>query len=103
MTRNHSGIERMQVIEGLYLASSVALIIAGLTMVGLAVRAYVQTSRKSMVHLSLGFALVVAAAATTMISAFVTDFTGVKSLLLVNSGFTTFGYAFVVYSLVSYE
>lgn len=93
----------MQVIESLYLASSGALILAGLTMVVLAVRAYVQTERRSMVYLSVGFALVVAAAAATTISAFVNDFTGVKSLLLVNSGFTTFGYTLVVYSLFSYE
>lgn len=93
----------MQLIESLYLASSVALILAGLTMVVLAVRAYVQTRRQSMVHLSIGFALVVAAAAATMISAFANDFSSVKSLLLVNSGFTTFGYVFVVYSLVAYE
>lgn len=93
----------MQLIESLYLVSSGALILAGLTMVGLAVRAYVQTRRRAMVHLSLGFVLVVAAAAATMISAFMNDFDGTRSLLLVNSGFTTFGYVFVVYSLVTYE
>ncbi|MFC4356894.1 hypothetical protein ACFO0N_02910 [Halobium salinum] len=93
----------MQVIESLYLATSATLVLAGLTMVGLAVRAYVQTGRQAMVHLSVGFALVVAAAVTTTISAFANDFTGVKSILLINSGFTTFGYVFVVYSLVSYE
>lgn len=93
----------MQIIESLYLLSSGALILAGLTMVGLAVQAYVQTKRSAMVHLSLGFVLVVAATTATMISAFMNDFTGTRSLLLVNSGFTTFGYVFVVYSLVSYE
>lgn len=93
----------MQVIESLYLATSTALVLAGLTMVALAVRAYVQTRRQALVHLSVGFALVVAATATTTISAFTNDFSSVKSLLLVNSGFTTFGYVFVVYSLVSYE
>lgn len=93
----------MQLIESLYVVSSAALILAGLTMVGLAVRAYVQTKRKAMVHLSLGFALVVAAAAATTISAFLNDFAGTRSLLLVNSGFTTFGYIFVVYSLVTYD
>lgn len=93
----------MQLIESLYLASSGALIVAGLTMVGLAIRAYVQTKRTAMVHLSLGFVLVVAAAAATMISAFLNDFGNTRSLLLVNSGFTTFGYVFVVYSLVAYE
>ncbi len=93
----------MQVIEGLYVTTSAALILAGLTMVGMAIRAYLQTSRRAMVHLSLGFTLVVVATATTAISAFLNDFSGVHYLLLVNSGFTTCGYVFVVYSLVSYK
>jgi hypothetical protein len=38
-----------------------------------------------------------------MISAFITDFTGTRSLLLVNSGLTTFGFLFVTYSLFVYE
>jgi hypothetical protein len=38
-----------------------------------------------------------------MISAFLMGFEGVRSLLLVNSGFTTFGFLFVMYSLVTYE
>lgn len=97
------GERKMQLIESLYLVSSGALIVAGLTMVGLAIRAYVQTKRTAMVYLSLGFVLVVAAATATMISAFVSDFGNTRSLLLVNSGFTTFGYVFVVYSLISYE
>ena len=78
-------------------------IVAGLTMVGMAIRAYVQTGRTAMLHLSLGFSLAVAGAAATMISAFLTDFEGVRSLLLVNTGLTTFGFLFVMYSLVTYE
>ncbi|WP_101296740.1 DUF7521 family protein [Halegenticoccus soli] len=93
----------MQLVEGLYLASSAALIAVGLLMVALATHAYMQTERRAMVYLALGFAFVVAAAAATTISAFLTGFEGARSLLLVNSGFTTVGYAFVVYSLVSYE
>jgi len=90
-------------IELLYAISTLVFVVAGLTMVGMAMRAYVQTSRQAMLHLSLGFSLAVAGAAATMISAFVNDFEGVKSLLLVNSGLTTFGYLFVMYSLVTYE
>lgn len=93
----------MQLIEGLYFASTALLVLAGLTMVGMAVRAYLSTAKPAMIHLSLGFGLVVAAAVATMVSAFLTDFQNVRSLLLVNSGMTTFGFAFVVYSLVSYE
>ena len=91
------------VIELLYVVSTLVFVVAGLTMVGMAVRAYVQTSRQAMLHLSLGFSLAVAGASATMISAFLTDFSGTRSLLLVNSGLTTFGFLFVMYSLVAYE
>jgi len=91
------------VIETLYAVSTLVFVVAGLTMVGMAMRAYVQTSRQSMLHLSLGFSLAVAGAAATMISAFLTNFGGARSLLLVNSGLTTFGYLFVMYSLVTYD
>ena len=90
-------------VEILYAISTLVFVVAGLTMVGMAIRAYVQTSRNAMLHLSLGFSLAVAGAAATMISAFLTDFGGTKRLLLVNSGLTTFGYLFVMYSLVTYE
>jgi len=91
------------IVELLYAVSTLVFIVAGLTMVGMGIRAYVQTSRVAMLHLSLGFSLAVAGAAATMISAFLMGFDGVRSLLLVNSGFTTFGFLFVMYSLVTYE
>lgn len=93
----------LSIIELLYAVSTLIFVVAGLTMVGMAMRAYVQTSRTAMLHLSLGFALAVAGAAATMISAFLTGFEGVRSLLLVNSALTTLGFIFVMYSLVTYE
>ena len=91
------------VIEFLYVVSTLVFVVAGLTMVGMAVRAYVQTSRQAMLHLSLGFSLAVAGASATMISAFLMNFSGTRSLLLVNSGLTAFGFLFVMYSLVASE
>jgi hypothetical protein len=91
------------IVETLYAVSTLVFVVAGLVMVGMAMRAYVQTSRRAMMHLSLGFSLAVAGAAATMISAFLNDFEGARSLLLVNSGLTTFGFIFVMYSLVTYE
>jgi len=91
------------VIEALYAISTLVSVVVGLTVVGMAMRAYVQTSRGSMLHLSLGFSLAVTGSAATMISAFLNDFDGTRSLLLVNSGLTTFGYLFVMYSLATYE
>ncbi|MFB6164993.1 MAG: hypothetical protein ABEJ31_07525 [Haloarculaceae archaeon] len=93
----------MPTVEILYALSTLVFVVAGLTMVGMAIRAYVKTSRQAMLHLSLGFSLAVAGAAATMISAFLNNFEGVKSLLMVNSGLTTFGYLFVMYSLVTYD
>jgi len=91
------------IIELLYAGTTLVFIVAGLTMVGMAIRAYVETSRTAMLHLSIGFSLAVAGASATMISAFLTDFDGVRSLLLVKSGLFTLGFLFVMYSLVTYE
>lgn len=91
------------IIELLYAATTLVFIIAGLTMVGMAMRAYVNTARTAMLHLSIGFSLAVAGAAATLISAFYNDFQGVRSLLLVKSGLFTLGFLFVIYSLVVYE
>lgn len=91
------------IVEFLYAGTTIIFIIAGLTMVGMAMRAYVQTEREAMLHLSLGFAFAVAGAAATMISAFLTGFAGVRSLLLVKSSLTTIGFLFIIYSIVAYE
>ncbi|MFB6131970.1 MAG: hypothetical protein ABEJ44_01015 [Halanaeroarchaeum sp.] len=91
----------MRLIEVLYVVFSLTLTVAGLAMVGLGIRAYRKTGRDAMLHLSIGFALVVAAAIGTTISAFLTGFTGARSLLTVNYVITTLGYIFVIYSIVT--
>lgn len=91
------------IVELLYAVVTLVFIVAGLTMVGMAIRAYVQTARTAMLHLSIGFSLAVAGAAATLISAFYNDFTGTRSLLLVKSSLFTVGFLFVIYSLVVYE
>jgi ABC-type Na+ efflux pump permease subunit len=90
-------------VELLYAVTTLVFVVAGLTMVGMGIRAYVQTTRTAMLHLSIGFSLAVAGAAATMISAFQNNFQGTRSLLLVNTGLTTLGFLFVMYSLVIYE
>ena len=91
----------MNVIELLYLVFSGTLVAAGLTMVGMAIRAYSETERRPMVHLSIGFTLIVGAAVGTTISAFVNDFQDPQILLTVNYFVTTMGFVFIVMSLVS--
>ncbi|AGN02334.1 hypothetical protein L593_11955 [Salinarchaeum sp. Harcht-Bsk1] len=91
----------MKSIELLYLAFSGTLAVAGLTMVGMAIRAYAETQRRHMVHLSIGFTLIVGAAVATTISAFINDFQNPQSLLTVNYFVTTLGFVFIVFSLVA--
>jgi hypothetical protein len=93
----------MQTIELLYVVFSVTLATAGLSMVGLAVRAYNRTSRQAMFHLSIGFTLIVAAAIATTVSAFATRFEQTRMLLSVNYLITTVGYLFVIYSITATE
>lgn len=89
------------VVEYLYLLFTAGLVVAGLTLVGAAVRAYADTERREMVFLALGFTLVVAAAAATAIGALLTDFRNVRRLLLVNNGLSMVGFLFLIYSIVS--
>lgn len=92
----------MSVIEPLFVLFSVLLVLAGLAMVGAAVRAYVQTERRVMIYLSLGFTLIVAATVSTALGAILNDFENTRTLLLVNNSFSMTGYLFVIYSVVSY-
>lgn len=91
----------MIAIEELYLVFSAGLVVAGLTLVGAAVRAYATTERRVMIHLSLGFTLIVAATIATALGALLNDFQNVRTLLLVNNGFSMGGYLFVLYSVVA--
>ena len=93
----------LTVIEGLYALTTGVFIISGLTMVGMGLRAYVETSRTSMLHLSIGFSLAVAGAAATMISAFLYGFDNPRYLLMVKSALITVGLLFVMYSIVAYD
>ncbi|WP_135829023.1 DUF7521 family protein [Halorussus halobius] len=89
----------MQTIELLYVVFSATVAIAGLAMIAFAVRAYRRTSRRVMFHLSVGFALIVAAAIATTVSAFLTEFENTQTLLSVNYLITIAGYLFVIYGI----
>ena len=86
-------------MEVAYVVVSLALVVVGLTLVGMAARAYLQTENQAMLLLCIGFCLVVAAAVATSYSAFVTDFSESRVLLTVNYAVTTVGYAFIVLSV----
>lgn len=89
----------MDAVTTAYIVSSSLAFTAGLTMVALALRAYRETERRSMVHLSIGFTVVAAATVATAISGLLSDFETPRGLLLVNSSMTTSGLLFVLYSL----
>lgn len=93
----------MSPTEQLYLVFSSGLAVAGLALVGAAIRAYATTERRVMIYLSLGFTLIVAATVSTALGALLSDFQHTRTLLLVNNGFSLFGYAFVVYSVAAYR
>lgn len=93
----------MDAVTTAYIVSSSLAFTAGLTMVALALRAYRETERRSMVHLSIGFTVVAAATVATAISGLLSDFETPRSLLLVNSSMTTSGLLFVLYSLFSHR
>ncbi|WP_321112679.1 DUF7521 family protein [Halorussus salinisoli] len=86
-------------MEVAYVVLSVALVVAGLTLVALAARAYLETGSRSMFLLAIGFSLVVAAAVATTFSAFLTDFSRSRLLLTINYAVTTIGYVFIVTSV----
>lgn len=93
----------MTPVESLFVLFSAGLVAAGLTLVGAAVRAYVATERPVMIYLSIGFTLIVAATVATVLGAIISDFRYARTILMVNNGVTMFGYAFVLYSVMSYR
>lgn len=87
-------------MELVYVLFSIALSLAGLAMVAFASNAYLQTKRREMLLLALGFSTIVAAAIATTVSAFVQGFDNAVVLLTVNYAITTIGYLFIIASVV---
>lgn len=90
----------MALIDTAYLLFSGTLTAAGLTMVGAATRAYAATSRSEMLHLSVGFSMIVAAVLATTISGFLNGFRNPQLMFTVQYAVMTIGFLFVVYSIV---
>ena len=91
----------LSTLELLYAFFSIALTVSGLAMVSLAANAYLQTERREMLSLAVGFCIIVAAAIATAISAFEQNFDDALVLLTVNYSLTTVGYLFVINSVIS--
>ncbi|CAP14713.1 MULTISPECIES: hypothetical protein [Halobacterium] len=87
-------------LELLYAAASALLSLSGIAMVAFAANAFLQTERREMLYLALGFCVVVAAAIATTVSAFAQDFENAILLLTVNYALTTVGYVFILASVL---
>ncbi len=90
----------MDPIDVAYLLFSGTLAAAGLTMVAAAARAYADTQRPEMLHLSIGFSLVVASVLSTTLSGFLGAFRTPKLMFTVQYAVMTLGFMFVVYSII---
>jgi hypothetical protein len=97
---NQEPMAALSALELLYVFFSVTLTLSGLMMVSLAANAYVQTERREMLSLAIGFSIIVAAAIATTVSAFKANFDNAIVLLTTNYAITTFGYLFVIDSVV---
>lgn len=95
-----SGMVVSDPMTGLHVLSSLGVILAGLTMVALAARAYFETEHTPMLHLCIGFTFIVAAALATTVPVLLGGADTVV-LLSTNYAITTVGFAFVIYSVVS--
>lgn len=93
----------MNPLDAVFVGVSVVLALAGLAMVGAALRAYVQTERRVMLHLSIGFTIIAAASLATVLTVVFNGFQYPQRLLVVNNGFSVFGYLFVIYSVVGFR
>lgn len=91
----------MTLVEMGYLLFGGVSAAAGATMVGLSAKAYWQTGRREMFHLSIGFTLIVAAVVATLISGHLSGFAAPRVLLTVQYALTTIGFLFIVYSLIT--
>lgn len=92
----------MGTLNTLYIASTAAMLGTVLLLVAISIRAYVQTSNRTMLELSVGFTLVAAAKEATAVSAYQTDFANPQKLLLVDNAMMTVGFLIILYSLFTY-
>ena len=92
----------MDVMNTLYLVSTAAMLVTVLLLVAIAVRAYMETSNRTMLQLTIGFTFIAAAKEATAVSAYKTDFANPQRLLLVDNAIMTVGFLILVYSLLTY-
>ena len=90
-------------IRAVYYLTTFVLVVGAITMIALPLRTYVHTRRRAMIHLSLGFALITAAALATTISTRLMAFHDADGLLIVHNGLTASGILLVIYSLIAYQ
>lgn len=91
----------MELLTHLYVVFTGLGALAGLTVVGMATRAYHRTARPAVFGIGLGFLLIVAAMIATTTSALLLDFRGIRRILVVHNISASVGIGILLYSLSS--
>lgn len=90
-------------LQAAYYLTTILVVVAAITMVAIPIRTYYRTGRRSMIHLSIGFTLIMAAALATTISTRLMEYHYADNVLVVHNGLTAGGIILVIYSLIAYQ
>lgn len=89
--------------EVLLILTTLGIAVAGLAMVGFASRAYANSPTRGMAALAVGFTLIVGASIATSVSAILTGFEGIRSIVLFQTSLTFVGYVVIGYAVYSFR
>lgn len=90
-------------VKALLLVTTLGVAAAGLAMVGFATRAYANSPTRGLAALAIGFTLIVGAAISTSISAILTGFEGIRTILFFQTLLTFVGYVVIGYAVYSFR
>lgn len=89
--------------HALLVVTTVGIVGAGLVMVGFAIRAYARSQTRALAALAIGFTLIVGASIATSVSALLTDFRGIRNILLFQTAITFGGYLVIGYAVYTFQ
>lgn len=90
-------------VKALLLVTTLGVAGAGLAMVGFATRAYAKSPTRGLAALAIGFTLIVGASISTSISALLTGFEGIRTILFFQTLVTFAGYVVIGYAVYSFR
>jgi len=89
--------------QALLVVTTVGIVGAGLIMIGFAIRAYARSQIRALAALAIGFTLIVGASISASVSALLTDFRGIRMILLFQTAITFGGYLVIGYAVYSFK